>query len=59
MPLGIRGTCMARRDMHGKEGHGTIYAYEDVGDRIEVIHAFKFYLVCHIREAERLRGCAR
>ncbi|KAL2177300.1 uncharacterized protein P884DRAFT_259510 [Thermothelomyces heterothallicus CBS 202.75] len=43
------------RDMHGKEGHGTIYAYEDMGDRIEVIHGFKFHLVCGIREAERLR----
>ncbi|KAK3307615.1 uncharacterized protein B0T15DRAFT_484683 [Chaetomium strumarium] len=33
------------RDMHGNEGHGTIHAYEDVGDWIEVLHGFKFHLM--------------
>jgi hypothetical protein len=32
------------KDMHGKEGH-SIYAYEDMFDRIEVLQGFKFHLV--------------
>ncbi|KAK4238534.1 hypothetical protein C8A03DRAFT_33411 [Achaetomium macrosporum] len=41
------------KDMHGEEGHG-IYAYEDIFDRIEVLHGFKFHLVSGIQQAERL-----
>ncbi len=43
------------KDTHGAEGHSAIHAYKDVFDRIEVYHAFKFYLVRGIQEPDRLR----
>jgi hypothetical protein len=43
------------KDRHGREGRGTIFVFEDVFDQIEVFHAFKFYLVRGVGDAEGLR----
>ncbi|KAK4152336.1 hypothetical protein C8A00DRAFT_16342, partial [Chaetomidium leptoderma] len=42
------------KDRHGREGRGTIYAFDDVFDQIDLLHAFKFYLVRGVGEAEKL-----
>ncbi len=42
------------KDIHGREIRGTIHAFADVFDKISVLHAFKFYLVRGVRQAEEI-----
>ncbi|KAK4153460.1 hypothetical protein C8A00DRAFT_15315 [Chaetomidium leptoderma] len=42
------------RDQYGKEGRGTILAYNEAFDGVELLHAMKFHLVRGVEEPEAL-----